>query len=93
MISSDIHDDLSGISNGVADIFETAVPSPPECGLSGDAVEAELRAEKRLLFEIFPESCFTVRLCSFGTPRSISRISDASAKVVDGGFQQHFSEL
>ena len=34
-----------------------------------------------------------IRLCSFGTRRSILWISDAPAKVVDGGFQQHFAEL
>ena len=34
-----------------------------------------------------------IRLCSFGTPWSISRISDAPAEVVDGRFQQHLTEL
>jgi hypothetical protein len=34
-----------------------------------------------------------LRLCSFGTLRLISRISHAPAEVVDGGFQQHFTEL
>jgi len=33
------------------------------------------------------------RLCSFGIRRRISWVSDAPAKVVDGGFQQHFAEL
>jgi len=32
-------------------------------------------------------------LCSFGTRRLISRVSDAPAEVVDSGFQQHFTEL
>ena len=32
-------------------------------------------------------------LCSFGTLRSISRKSHAPTEVVDGGFEQHFSEL
>ncbi|WP_435065767.1 CGCGG family putative rSAM-modified RiPP protein [Halobaculum sp. EA56] len=32
-------------------------------------------------------------LCSFGTRRLISRVSDAPAEVVDGRFQQHFTEL
>ncbi len=34
-----------------------------------------------------------IGLCSFGTRQRISRISDTPAKVVDGGFQQHFTEL
>ena len=32
-------------------------------------------------------------LCSFDTRRRISRVSDAPAKIVDGGFQKHFAEL
>jgi hypothetical protein len=34
-----------------------------------------------------------IRLCRFSTLRLISRISHAPAKVVDGRFQQHFTEL
>lgn len=33
-----------------------------------------------------------IQLCSFGTLRLISRISDAPAEVVDGGFEDHFTE-
>jgi len=32
-------------------------------------------------------------LCRIGTRRLISRVSDASAEVVDGGFEQHFTEF
>ncbi len=34
-----------------------------------------------------------IGLCSFGTQRLISRISHAPARVVDGRFQQHFTEF
>ena len=44
------------------------------------------------LFCVSLNGCY-LRLCSFGTLRRISRVSDAPAKVVDGSFQQHFAEL
>jgi len=36
---------------------------------------------------------FFFRLCSFGTLRWISRVSDAPAKVVDSGFEDDFTEF
>ncbi len=68
-----------------------------------DAWVAEMRrkwAEHDLL-EYLDEDvcpvCFTnhriIGLCSFGTRRLISRVSNAPAEVVDGSFEQHFTEL
>lgn len=55
MVAGDVHDDLGGVSYCVVDIFETVVPRAVECGLVGNVFEAQLRAEKRLLFQVAME--------------------------------------
>ena len=44
------------------------------------------------LFRNVPQVLFDL-LCRIGTRRLISWVADAPAEVVDGGFEQHFTEF
>ena len=75
-------------------IQSQTVPAPTEDPISGFTSMKPCDVSNQYyqnLTEWFKE--WLSWLCSFGTRRLISRISHAPTEIVDGGFEQHLTEL
>lgn len=77
---------LGGGADCLADrLGEPLVPSPPECGLIGDRIEAELRDEKRILAEIAVERGFvapTVQTAEDVRPKDTTEVDRVPFGVI-----------